>query len=98
MRIVTSKGEQASSAILLNLNMRQVGWRIPFWRTMVQKSHDGKTWTHATQLVPGDIGGRGPVKNKPIVLQVSLEQEKSYQVHSLLPTSSDAVLILSLWF
>jgi len=39
------------------------------WKTMVIRSDDnGHTWTEPEELVPGDIGGRGPVKNKPIVL------------------------------
>lgn len=39
------------------------------WYTMYCESHDnGMTWTEPKELIPGDIGGRGPVKNKPIVL------------------------------
>lgn len=42
---------------------------IPKWRTMLMESEDnGKTWTEPRELVPGDIGGRGPVKNKAILL------------------------------
>ena len=29
---------------------------------------NGETWSEAKELVPGDRGGRGPVKNKSIVL------------------------------
>ncbi len=40
------------------------------WRTMVKESADsGKTWGEARELVAGDVGGRGPVKNKCIVLR-----------------------------
>lgn len=44
------------------------GKTIPGWRTMVLESRDGApAWSTPRELVPGDIGGRGPVKNKPIV-------------------------------
>ncbi|QDZ17512.1 sialidase [Chloropicon primus] len=51
----------------------KVGWKIPEWETFVTKSSDGgKTWGEATELVsedqPWQKGGRGPVKNKPILL------------------------------
>lgn len=47
----------------------KVGREIPRWRTMVKESADGgKTWSPERELVPGDLGGRGPVKNKPIRL------------------------------
>ncbi len=47
----------------------KIGRTIPEWRTFVVKSADnGRTWTEPVPLVEGDIGGRGPVKNKPIVL------------------------------
>lgn len=47
------------------------GTPIPDWRTMVTRSFDGgETWTHPREAVPGDhTGGRGPVKNKPLLLQ-----------------------------
>lgn len=39
------------------------------WMTWVAESRDGgTTWSRSRELVPGDKGGRGPVKNKPIVL------------------------------
>jgi predicted neuraminidase len=45
------------------------GTPIPEWRTKIAYSDDnGHTFSEARELVPGDIGGRGPVKNKPIVL------------------------------
>jgi len=47
----------------------KVGKDVPNWSTYWMKTVDsGKTWTEPTELVPGDIGGRGPVKNKPIIL------------------------------
>lgn len=47
----------------------KVGYKIPEWITMVVKSDDhGDTWTAPRSLVEGDIGGRGPVKNKVIIL------------------------------
>lgn len=48
----------------------KVGSRIPQWRTMRMRSRDdGRTWSPPEPLVEGDAGGRGPVKNKPIVLR-----------------------------
>lgn len=47
----------------------KVGKKIPSWETWVKTSDDnGETWTEAKELVAGDKGGRGPVRNKPIVL------------------------------
>ena len=47
----------------------KTGHRIKDWQTMVMTSKDnGHTWAGPQPLVEGDIGGRGPVKNKPIVL------------------------------
>jgi len=48
----------------------KVGWKIPTWVTYETRSKDqGLTWSPARILVPGDKrGGRGPVKNKPILL------------------------------
>ncbi|MBB3109673.1 putative neuraminidase [Paenibacillus phyllosphaerae] len=48
----------------------KVGVEIPAWHTRIMQSEDGgRTWTAPRELVPGDIGGRGPVRNKPIRLQ-----------------------------
>lgn len=45
------------------------GKEIPAWRTMLTRSADlGRSWSPAVELVPGDAGGRGPVKNKCIRL------------------------------
>ncbi len=47
----------------------KAGPEIPFWQTFWMVSDDnGKTWSEPSELVPGDKGGRGPVKNKPIIL------------------------------
>jgi len=64
----------------------KVGRRIPMWFTRVMRSNDdGYTWSDPRELVPGDIGGRGPVKNKPIVLSdgtwaapASIEREHTW--------------------
>ncbi|WP_199614062.1 sialidase family protein [Paenibacillus alkalitolerans] len=49
----------------------KVGHNISEWTTMVMRSQDGgRTWSIPVPLVEGDMtGGRGPVKNKPIVLR-----------------------------
>jgi predicted neuraminidase len=47
----------------------KVGRLIKEWYTKVIISRDnGVTWTKPVELVPGDRGGRGPVRNKLIVL------------------------------
>lgn len=47
----------------------KVGTSIAEWVTMVMRSSDdGCTWSSPVPLIEGDKGGRGPVKNKPIVL------------------------------
>ncbi len=47
----------------------KVGPEIPYWQTYWMTTTDnGLTWTMPKALVPGDKGGRGPVKNKPIIL------------------------------
>lgn len=48
----------------------KVGNEIPDWQTFVKESTDqGVTWGKERELVPGDIGGRGPVKNKCLLLE-----------------------------
>lgn len=48
----------------------KVGHKIPKWYTLVIESSDlGETWSAPKELVEGDIGGRGPVRNKPIIGQ-----------------------------
>ena len=45
------------------------GSPISRWRTMVRTSADaGLSWSAELELVPGDVGGRGPVKNPPVLL------------------------------
>ena len=47
----------------------KVGVDVPRWSTWCMSSEDnGKTWSEPLVLVPGDVGGRGPVKNKAIIL------------------------------
>ena len=47
----------------------KVGAEIKDWKTYVATSVDGgKTFSASRELVAGDVGGRGPVKNKPIYL------------------------------
>lgn len=47
----------------------KVGERIRSWQTWSQRSRDGgRTWEPPAPLAPGDRGGRGAVKNKPIRL------------------------------
>ena len=48
----------------------KVGKKITKWQTYFRTSTDGgKTWSEAAELVEGDkTGGRGPVKNKAIVI------------------------------
>lgn len=46
------------------------GVKIPSWRTMVTASSDGGAiWSSPRELIEGDEGGRGPVKNKLIRLR-----------------------------
>lgn len=48
----------------------KVGPEIPPWQTYWMSSTDhGATWNEPRELVPGDKGGRGPVRNQPIILQ-----------------------------
>ena len=47
----------------------KVGKTIDHWETWYKRSADGgETWSEAQELVSGDKGGRGPVRNKPIIL------------------------------
>jgi predicted neuraminidase len=47
----------------------KVGKTIDHWETWIKVSSDnGETWGEAKELVPNDKGGRGPVRNKPIIL------------------------------
>lgn len=47
----------------------KVGRFIPSWSTLFLISRDcGKTWSAPRELVEGDVGGRGPVRNHLLVL------------------------------
>ncbi len=47
----------------------KVGRQLKEWSTRLKIStNNGLTWTEPVELVPGDRGGRGPVRNKLIVL------------------------------
>lgn len=47
----------------------KVGKTIDEWETWIKTSDDGgETWSEAEELITGDKGGRGPVRNKPIIL------------------------------
>ncbi|MFP4499492.1 MAG: sialidase family protein [Candidatus Hydrogenedentota bacterium] len=47
----------------------KVGKNVDYWSTWWMRSKDnGETWSEPVELVPDDEGGRGPVKNKPIIL------------------------------
>ena len=47
----------------------KVGNVIASWRSYIASSYDGgKTFSEPQELVAGDEGGRGPVRNQPIVL------------------------------
>jgi len=47
----------------------KVGHEIPEWHTRVMRSCDGgRTFSSPAELVHGDVGGRGPVRNKPLRL------------------------------
>jgi len=47
----------------------KVGEDSQKWSTYWMRSDDGGlNWSEPVELVDGDVGGRGPVKNKPIVL------------------------------
>lgn len=61
--------------VLINFGTRirlyyKVGEKIPYWVTKYTETSDGgKTWTEPKELVEGDTsGGRGPVRNKSIIL------------------------------
>lgn len=48
----------------------KIGHKIPEWQTWVSESTDGgNSWSPGRELVLGDVGGRGPVKNKCLRLK-----------------------------
>ncbi len=66
----------------------KIGKTIPTWRTYCRISLDeGATFGEELELVKGDIGGRGPVKNKPLLLSDgSVLAPASYEPGSLAET------------
>ena len=50
------------------------GRKIAHWKTFVRRSTDGgRTWSAEEEAIPGDCsGGRGPVKDKPVLLSNGL--------------------------
>ena len=50
--------------LFFKVGVDEVNWST-YW---MQSSDNGATWSKPVALVPGDVGGRGPVKNKPIIL------------------------------
>lgn len=75
VQVADGEGEPCWNPVLFTDGERlllfyKVGKRIPSWKTMCKESADGgETWSPAWELVPGDAGGRGPVKNKCIRLR-----------------------------
>lgn len=75
-KVAKVKDEQHWNPVLFNPGngkiylFFKVGRDIPIWETWLVTSDDeGETWGKPEILVPGDTsGGRGPVKNKPIIL------------------------------
>lgn len=73
--VASGENEACWNPVLLKTDEKitlfyKVGRQIPKWRTMYKTSLDGgETWSEEKELVEGDEGGRGPVKNKAIVLK-----------------------------
>jgi hypothetical protein len=66
-----------------------VGNDIPTWQTYVTSSLDeGQTWLPPRQLVEGDKGGRGCVKNKPLLLDTTIICGASTEVRTIDPPPS----------
>lgn len=74
-KVIASYGSEAHWNPVLNRDASgrihlwfKVGMNVPVWRTLIQTSDDdARTWNRPKELVVGDIGGRGPVKNPIIV-------------------------------
>lgn len=65
----------AWNPVLFRLNNGQIvlyykiGAEIQKWHTeFILSDDEGESWSDTQELVSGDVGGRGPVKNKPIYL------------------------------
>lgn len=75
----------------------KVGSHIEPWRTFITKSCDnGATFSEPRELVPGDLGGRGPVKNPPIYLSdgtllapASIETDDPFRWYCIMDRSMD---------
>lgn len=73
----------------------KVGKTIDEWETWYITSSDGgNSWTKARELVAGDHGGRGPVRNKPIrlsngVLIAGASNEKNKVWNAFVDRSED---------
>ena len=74
-RLVAQSAEPHWNPVLFQLDadtialFYKVGRKISRWRTMVRLSADGgETFSEEAELVPGDEGGHGPVRAKPIRL------------------------------
>lgn len=51
----------------------KVGHEITDWHTRIMRAEDGgQTWTAARELVPGDMGGLGTVRNKTVPMNLSV--------------------------
>jgi len=61
---VLFRDRQDGVHLFFKVGVGEIQWQT-YWTS---SADDGATWTTATELVPGDVGGRGPVKNQPIVL------------------------------
>jgi len=73
----------------------KVGQTIDEWETWYMTSSDGgKSWSKPRELVSGDHGGRGPVRNKPIrlsngVLIAGASNEKNKVWNAFIDRSED---------
>ena len=70
---IASSDEAHWNPVLFRINEKKiilfykVGNEISLWRTMYRVSEDnGENFGEERELIPGDKGGRGPVRNKPI--------------------------------
>lgn len=74
-KVAQEEGEPCWNPVLFYNGERlllfyKAGKTIPAWRTLVKESLDGgRTWGEKRELVAGDKGGRGPVKNKCLRLK-----------------------------
>ena len=83
----------------------KVGTNVDCWHTRWCVSCDqGHSWTEPRELISGDIGGRGPVKNKPIVSQdgtwlapASIEQKDQWDSFVDISTDSGKAWVKSFY-